>query len=460
MPKPDRSDQTLSVCMIVKNEAQFLADCLASIAGLADQIVVVDTGSTDDTLKIAARYKAEIYHFDWVGDFSAARNESIRHASGDWIFWLDADERLKPDSQSALRALLRPEKKAVAYIINIMNRLADGQNYKLSKAHRLFNNHRGIIFEGRIHEQIAGSVGRQGGEERTSAVFLEHLGYGLAPREQALKHQRNLQLLETMAAENPGDAYAHFTLAQQYQLLGRSEEAHTHFLRAVGNNRFTAGMKASLYNTTAEVSLALGRIDEALDFCKRSIAITPKQVGAWFIKYKAGLAHENYREAMAVLEKIKKYNAELKTKPGLLSGDVLLSDDQLRLTESILLRKTGRPDEALNLLERIDTAFSGRQRVLQEISEICLELNRLESAEQALRTLLLLAPQDAVAVQRLGLLLTRRQAFAEAIVVYQNYLRIQPGQPQIVRLCAGLLAKTGQTEQAVQLLQTARPVLS
>jgi len=460
MSKNAKPETGLSVCMIVKNEAGFLDDCLASVSDLARQIVIVDTGSTDETLEIARRYQAEIHHFDWIGDFSAARNESIRQATGEWILWLDADERLKPDSRNDLRSLLRYEKKPLAYIVNILNRLVDGQNYKVSKAHRLFNNHRGIYFEGRIHEQVAGSIGRLGGEERPCSIFLEHLGYGLPPQEQAAKHQRNLQLLESQIRENPGDAYAHFTLAQQYQLLGQSRDAYDHFLQAIDKNRFNIGMRASLYNTTAETCLSLGMIEEALEYCQRSIALIPGQVGAWFILYKASLNRLDYQEAMALLQKLKTYNTELRNKPGLLSGDVIFSDDQLRLTESILLRKTGRPLEALTLLDRIDSGFSNRTRVLQEISEICLEQNQLARAENELTALILLAPQNLAAVQRLGLLLTRREAFAEAIIVYQNYLHFQPGQPQIVRLCAGVLAKTGRTEEALQLLNSSRSVSS
>lgn len=107
--------------MIVKNEEKYLDDCLKSVKGAVQQIVIIDTGSTDGTVEIAKKYKADVHHFKWIDDFSAARNESIKYASGDWILWMDADERLKPDSVSRLKKLLKPEKKAVAYIIQIHN---------------------------------------------------------------------------------------------------------------------------------------------------------------------------------------------------------------------------------------------------------------------------------------------------------------------------------------------------
>ena len=81
---------TLSLCMIVKNEEETLARCLDSIKDAVDEIIIADTGSTDSTVKIAKRYTDKVYHFDWVYDFSAARNFSFSKASSDYCMWLDA----------------------------------------------------------------------------------------------------------------------------------------------------------------------------------------------------------------------------------------------------------------------------------------------------------------------------------------------------------------------------------
>ncbi len=92
--------------LIVKNEAHNLRACIASFADLADEIIVVDTGSTDDTVAIARKLGAKVFHFPWIDDFAAARNESLRHATGDWIFWMDADDRLDDVNRERLRRLL------------------------------------------------------------------------------------------------------------------------------------------------------------------------------------------------------------------------------------------------------------------------------------------------------------------------------------------------------------------
>lgn len=102
--------QSLSLCMIVRNEEQNLSECLDSVKNVVDEIIVIDTGSTDETVGIAESYGAQVEHFPWCDDFSKARNESIKYASGDWILWLDADERLLPESIPVLQDLLRPVK--------------------------------------------------------------------------------------------------------------------------------------------------------------------------------------------------------------------------------------------------------------------------------------------------------------------------------------------------------------
>ena len=96
----------VSLCMIVKNEEASLARCLDSVADLVDEMVVVDTGSTDATADLASRHGARVHPFAWVDSFAEARNESLRHARGDWIFWLDADEWLDEPNREAMRAIL------------------------------------------------------------------------------------------------------------------------------------------------------------------------------------------------------------------------------------------------------------------------------------------------------------------------------------------------------------------
>ena len=106
VPPAPASRPRVSLCLIVKNEEHNLPACLGSAADLVDEVVVVDTGSTDGTKEVARKSGAKVHDFPWIDDFSAARNETLKHATGDWIFWMDADDRLDEDNRARLRALL------------------------------------------------------------------------------------------------------------------------------------------------------------------------------------------------------------------------------------------------------------------------------------------------------------------------------------------------------------------
>ncbi len=105
----------LTLSMIVKNEEKYLRDCLESVKDIADDIVIVDTGSTDYTKEIAKEFNAKVFHFDWINDFSAARNYALKKSEGDWILYLDADERLDKDSLEELKNIIKTNLKIGYY---------------------------------------------------------------------------------------------------------------------------------------------------------------------------------------------------------------------------------------------------------------------------------------------------------------------------------------------------------
>ena len=148
---------TVSLCMIVKNEERILARCLDSLAGLMDEIIIVDTGSTDATKEIAARYTEQIYDFVWTGDFSEARNFAFSKAQMEYIYSADADEVLDEENRAAflqLKETLLPEIEIVQ--MYYANQLSHGTIYNYDKELRpkLFKRNRTFRWQGAIHEQI------------------------------------------------------------------------------------------------------------------------------------------------------------------------------------------------------------------------------------------------------------------------------------------------------------------
>ena len=148
---------TVSLCMIVKNEERILARCLDSIADLVDEIIIVDTGSTDATRRIAAGYTDRIYDFEWIGDFSAARNFAFSKAGMEYIYSADADEVMDEENRRAFRLLketLLPEIDIVQMYYT--NQLSHGTIYNFDRELRpkLFKRLRTFQWQGAIHEQV------------------------------------------------------------------------------------------------------------------------------------------------------------------------------------------------------------------------------------------------------------------------------------------------------------------
>ena len=196
----------LSVCLIAKNEEPFLGRCLASVKGLADQIVLVDTGSTDRTVEIAQEHGAEVHSFPWTDDFSAARNSALEHVTGDWVLVLDADEELPPESHAALGKLIRAA-AVMAWRLPIIDvgQEEEGRSY----VPRLFRNAPALFFVGRVHEQVFSSieVRRQewGLDNRLGDAPLRHYGYTAELVKDRDKVARNLRLLEKAIEELPDE---------------------------------------------------------------------------------------------------------------------------------------------------------------------------------------------------------------------------------------------------------------
>jgi len=202
----------LSLCMIAKNEQRFLATCLEHVRDVADEIVVVDTGSTDDTVAIAKSFGAKVLFSPWNDDFSHPRNVALGAATGDWILVLDADEFVRPESCERIRELVTNEKVS-GYHLHFVNVYGKGKTLGVMMV-RLFRNLPGVRYEGIIHEQVTPSLQRLGAEAGlvlTSAdVVVDHHGYTDEVMDQRGKNERNERLFRKQLAEHPDDVYAHY----------------------------------------------------------------------------------------------------------------------------------------------------------------------------------------------------------------------------------------------------------
>jgi glycosyltransferase involved in cell wall biosynthesis len=219
----------VSAAMIVRNEERFLAGCLDSIAGLVDEIIVVDTGSTDRTPDIAAAHGARVRHHRWREDFSAARNEALDHAAGDWILYIDADERVRPYDRARLEQELGDPLLCATTV-----RFHPRTGYTAYPEHRLFRRDPRIRFRGAIHETMMPDIDRMietgQGRRGSSNLTIDHLGYD---GDQSHKLQRNLTILEKEVRVKPERMYLWWHLGTVYRDLGRMEEAEAAWLTGI-----------------------------------------------------------------------------------------------------------------------------------------------------------------------------------------------------------------------------------
>ncbi|MDQ7006938.1 MAG: glycosyltransferase [Acidobacteriota bacterium] len=208
----------LTLCMIVRDEERFLPACLASATPLVDEIVVVDTGSSDRSVEVARAAGARVIEEPWRDDFSRARNASLEAARGRWVLVLDADERLEPCTRARLDEAIAACGSVEALTVEIRSDLAGGASQS-THILRLFSRRPEHRYEGRIHEQIAASIARRCGlpaiSPRRSPLVARHLGYRpdlLAARN---KKQRNETLLRAQVRDAPDDPAGWYLLGRE-----------------------------------------------------------------------------------------------------------------------------------------------------------------------------------------------------------------------------------------------------
>lgn len=255
---------TISLTMIVRNEEENLARCLDSVTGEVDEIVIVDTGSTDKTVEVARRYADKVYFFRWAGDFSAARNYALSRANSRWIFYLDADEELDTPA-GGLRNLVSGGGGIEAFLLPLHNRTGDfSGDYGRSMVLRLFRNSPEYFFLGKIHEQVV--VARPESVSIAPGPVIWHRP--VPARELKRKQGRNLAMLRRAAAEDPSNPFLQYYLGLEWLGLGKAKLALPCFEEAC--RQLTD--RHILFRSPAILCLisclkALGRLDEAIRAC-------------------------------------------------------------------------------------------------------------------------------------------------------------------------------------------------
>jgi tetratricopeptide (TPR) repeat protein len=351
--KKSNETTSVSLCMIAKNEEEYLAKCLWSVKPVVDEIIVVDTGSQDRTRDIAAVFGANVFEYQWNDDFSKARNFSLSKASGDWIFMLDADEVISARDHKAFRRLVNNRNgDPVAYTIvtrnytmqaNTIGWVANdgtdpeseaGSGWFPSQKVRLFKNDARIRFEYPVHEMVDPGLDRLGMPIQKCAIPVHHYGklntgisnrktetyytigtkklselgnnFG-AIRELAIqaghlaKHEEAIELWQRFIAQKPDDPEAYLNMGTAHWNLGHYDQAVAAAQKAIA---LAPAMKEAHFNYAIS-ELHLGNAPKAIPVLENTLKQNPRYLSAEFMLAAAYCCAGRQKKALAGFEKIR-----------------------------------------------------------------------------------------------------------------------------------------------------------
>ncbi|MFZ3101128.1 MAG: glycosyltransferase [Desulfitobacteriaceae bacterium] len=290
--------ETVSLCMIVRDEADCLLAAIQSVRDLTDEIIVIDTGSTDNTPQLALAAGAKLFHLNWLNDFSLARNFALKQASSEWILVLDADEILESVNPKTFYELLN-NVQIEGYFLNIKNILDPTPGESYDQVVRLFRNNSVYQFEGAIHEQVAPSILRanNGSGLASAPLTLNHYGYlndRLLSKE---KFSRNSHILIKELDRNPDNSFLLFCLGVEYYQQDSITEGLKHFTKALTRMSGNEGYFEDVLLNIALGYLCLEETIKLIDFLSKALSMYPDQSNFLLLRGTAYLSQTNYHEA-------------------------------------------------------------------------------------------------------------------------------------------------------------------
>lgn len=270
--------------MITKNEEKSLSNCLNSVKDIADEIIIVDTGSTDNTKGIAKEFNAKVIDFEWADDFSAARNESLRHATKDWVLVLDADEVIEKRDLAKIKEAVENAEDFAGFSLeqrSYINNFFEGavkndSDFGLVKGYpfyiphslaRLFKNKLGIHFRHRVHELAEDSITEKNLKHKKIGVVLHHFG---SLKDETLvsdKAEQYSKIILKQLEEEPQSARYNYQAARMY--LGKGD-----FANALKYFKNTAKINPNyklVFSEIAKIYLKMNDKNRAVEYFKKSV---------------------------------------------------------------------------------------------------------------------------------------------------------------------------------------------
>jgi len=460
----------ITLCMIVKNEEKYLRGCLESVKGVVDEIVVVDTGSTDKTVEIAKEYGAKIYFFEWSKDFSAARNFALEKCTHEWILYLDADERLMPQSREEVKKIGKQKNNCAYYCFITNNEEANNQSTLMAYV-RYFPNKKDIRFTGKVHEQIIPALIRKKIRLNKSDIQIDHLGYDITIDDLKQKAARNLELL-LKDYENNVTSYNEYQIAQTYGLLGDKEKAVEYFEKAIQDKYLVNEYVSFSYRYLSVYECEKGNYSKAMDYIEKGILKDPSQPCNLLAAAKIYLIGKDFNKVTELYKKAFQLNRDLVNKKTFTAqaryfGEKILLYDALSTALKINdkemfnmyygeLIQISKKEEIGKEIEFLDALFNGKEISSSEVelyldyvnkSNIDLIVNLLNTSstqqkEILFTRLLELYPQNAGLLNKYGLYLITKKRNAEAKEILEKSFELKSEDSSIVFYLISLYLNT------------------
>jgi len=370
---------TLSVCLIVRDEEQVLSRCLDSVQALADEIVIVDTGSADRTVAIARRYTDKVFFHPWNNDFSEARNVALDYATRDWVLQIDADEVLEQEDVPLVRQVIEGEGYSAAYVA-LYNVLPDG--FSRHYYPRLFRREK-AHYEGTVHNQLI-----YDGPAIITEIRIHHEGYNLSREAMVRKYRRTEALLQRHLQHHPDDLTAAAQLVRVYREWGRFDEVLQRTPAILGRCSPESNHQAHhmLVSDLAYTLMQKGRLDEGIAICREGLIAHPRSLDLWFTLAGLYFRKGNFNRAAESLHRFLELHDQAKrqTTPSLLMMGTLGKEAQAWQNLGACYEALDRPDEAVAAYAQACALSPEQPEYLMALGRLFLRQNRAEEAAVSL----------------------------------------------------------------------------
>lgn len=469
----------LSVCMIVKNEEKYLRKSLLSVQGVADEIIVVDTGSTDSTVKIAEEFNCRLYHFNWIDDFSAARNYSLDKANGNWILYLDADERLSPNSVSEIKKISASTMKC-GYRCKVLS-IDEQRNHPSVMSYvRLFPADKKIRFSGKVHEQIEFSLQENKIPVKDSTVEIIHEGYNVSDDELKQKAERNIQLLLKEYEINPSGYYA-FQIGQTFGILKRNHEAEEYFLKALDDKYLRKEYRGVAYRFLAINAAERKDYQSSLILIEKSISADNKQPLALMAAAKIYNYIRLFDKAAEAVKTALVVNRNSVNKNYSTAQNILMSEEEIILYGIEIAQTSMNRDLLKFLFANSDAAkrnykikflhdiFEGKQISDNEFQNYLSSLNEIQinvlcsllqnyipdKKVHLFEMLAVKCPSNTEVLINLGKAYQQVNRYSEAVKIFEEIVSTDPDNPSIYFYLISASFQNQNINKALEVLETA-----